>query len=542
MTCHKKHLLYGLISTFCLWLNAPALAQNAVGDALFDQNRLHDIYIDFDYAEWFDSLKYDYTEYNLTDPLDTIPDRYFRCFFSFDGMERPNVGMRIKGNSSWFFTRVSNETGKKVPFKIKIDAFKDQKLDGIREFNLNNFSDDPTYVKEALIYDMMRAAGVPAPRTSYARLYVNGEYRGLYLLIENVDKTFLRRHYGAENDEGNLYKTKRNAAVHLTDLGDDYRKYNEAGLLLKTNETANDWTRLFEFIKILNHLPRDSQAVELSRVFNVEGYLDVLAFEVMTYNWDTYWSGGNNFYLYEHPDGRIHWIPWDQNESLSSKVGAIFPVIEDVFVSKRAKDRPLIQAIFIQKHWQEVYLDKICRLCDSIFCMPYVLPRVTAWREQIRDAVRTDENALGAYHEFERSLTDYTWYDWRLFKRSESLNIREKGLAPYLSERRIWALDQIEKQGGTCAVTNYQPDTYDLDVLPNPSDGHLQIKWPAGRAALYQFELYDITGKQVAILSWQYQVGEQTTWVLPELPSGLYFLLKRDIDGFIGSGKLIIRQ
>ena len=38
--------------------------------------------------------------------------------------------------------------------------------------------------------------GVPAPRESFTRLYVNNELIGLYALIESVDKDLLARVYG----------------------------------------------------------------------------------------------------------------------------------------------------------------------------------------------------------------------------------------------------------------------------------------------------------------------------------------------------------
>jgi hypothetical protein len=49
-------------------------------------------------------------------------------------------------------------------------------------------------------------ADIPAPRHTYAKLAFDATYRGLFSVIEHVDKKFLRDHFG-ENHRGNLYKT-----------------------------------------------------------------------------------------------------------------------------------------------------------------------------------------------------------------------------------------------------------------------------------------------------------------------------------------------
>ena len=43
---------------------------------------------------------------------------------------------------------------------------------------------------EKLAYDLMLAMDLPAPRTRYVRLSLNGQYQGVYLDIERVDQTF----------------------------------------------------------------------------------------------------------------------------------------------------------------------------------------------------------------------------------------------------------------------------------------------------------------------------------------------------------------
>jgi spore coat protein CotH len=55
---------------------------------------------------------------------------------------------------------------------------------------------DPSQMREALAWRRFRRAGVPAPRHTYARLAFDDAYRGLFSVIEQVDKRFLKDHFG----------------------------------------------------------------------------------------------------------------------------------------------------------------------------------------------------------------------------------------------------------------------------------------------------------------------------------------------------------
>lgn len=58
---------------------------------------------------------------------------------------------------------------------------------------MNNNYADATSMKEALVYDMFQYLGADASLYNYAEIYVNGNYWGLYLALEPVDESFLKR-------------------------------------------------------------------------------------------------------------------------------------------------------------------------------------------------------------------------------------------------------------------------------------------------------------------------------------------------------------
>ena len=79
---------------------------------------------------------------------------------------------------------------------------KGQKLAGIAKINLHNNVTDPSSMNEPLSYRLYRDAGVPAPRSAYARVFVtvpgkfDKEFFGLYSLVEDIDKHFTEEALG----------------------------------------------------------------------------------------------------------------------------------------------------------------------------------------------------------------------------------------------------------------------------------------------------------------------------------------------------------
>jgi len=138
-------------------------------------------------------------------------------------------------------------------------------------------------------------------RANHVRLYINEEYFGLYLNVEHIDEEFVDLRYGSK--EGNLYKCLWPADLDYLGADPDLYKLEVFGrpvYQLKTNEDINDYTKLGEFINVLNNATT-TLPCNLEKVFNVDTYLKYIAFDILTGNWDGPIYNKNNFYLYENP-------------------------------------------------------------------------------------------------------------------------------------------------------------------------------------------------------------------------------------------------
>src|SRR5207253_9336101 len=102
-----------------------------------------------------------------------------------------DVGIHLKGAAG-----SKRDLNDKPALTLNFDKFQDrQKFHGLDKIHLNNSVQDPSYMTELLCGELFRAAGVPAARTTHARVELNGRDLGLYVLKEGFTKTFLRRYF-----------------------------------------------------------------------------------------------------------------------------------------------------------------------------------------------------------------------------------------------------------------------------------------------------------------------------------------------------------
>jgi spore coat protein CotH len=138
---------------------------------------------------------------NFDDMCGKADKTWYDCDAVIDGEKFSNISIRIKGNAG----EVQSLGSSKYSFRIGFDHRNSmESYHGLNKLDLNNSAGDCTFMKDFLVYEAMKGAGVPSPLSSYAFLTINGIDAGLYLAVESVDDAFLIRNFG--KNYGNLYK------------------------------------------------------------------------------------------------------------------------------------------------------------------------------------------------------------------------------------------------------------------------------------------------------------------------------------------------
>jgi spore coat protein H len=231
-------------------------------------------------------------------------------------VELAQVGVRHKGNYSlhhcWDeFGGVRSHANEcaKLSLKLKFDAYDpESRFDGLKRLNLHAVTGDATKLHELLAYQAYREFGVDAPRAMPARVRVNGEPKGLFIAVEEVDGRYTASHFPGAPD-GNLYKEIwPNAAVADAEY---------AGAL-ETNEEAADVRGMRAFAEAVARSTPQTLASELASFIDVDALLRYIAVDRALKNWDGIMAfyartSPHNFFWYQEgsPESRFHLIPWD---------------------------------------------------------------------------------------------------------------------------------------------------------------------------------------------------------------------------------------
>jgi CotH kinase protein len=294
----------------------------------------------------------------------------------------------------------------KPSWRIILDAAElGNRLAGMTRINLKAMYNDPSQMREALAWRLFGLAGIPAPRHTYAKLAFGPKYRGLFSVIEHVDKKFLRDHF-RENYRGNLYKTG------YRDIGGAYLEYRtapdgddsgrqyfipgsaERTYRLQTNKNnpeAGTYDDLACFIRTINGIGlrggewrfgTDAFRESVDGIMNVNAFLRWAAINILLGSWDNYYASGSNYYLYNSgqrgaardfaSSPYFHFIPWDYDNCLGIDYSGTQWQYADILdwpgkVNRHKPKIPLVRNLLRNHDYRQYYLDYLEHMLDTEF-------------------------------------------------------------------------------------------------------------------------------------------------------------------------------
>jgi spore coat protein H len=307
------------------------------------------------------------------------------CTFQCADQTLTNVAIRFKGNSSFMMSR---ETLKR-PFKLRFDrGAKGRRFMGVKELSLNNNFNDSTQFREVLGYDACRQAGLPTPRTAFARIYLTisgqltNQLLGLYTLVEAVDGDFLKAHFGAK--QGLLLKPERLPSLEY--LGENWNAYTNR-YQPKTQAELADQQRFISLTRLISRGDEATLERELPTRIDMENFLRYLAVNALLANYDSFMGNGHNYYLFQPAKGaKATFIPWDLNEAFGGHppLGPRLHQVELTVLRPQAGLNRLIDRVLANPAWAAEYRKELSNLLTNS-CAPARLQSTAA---QLADVTR----------------------------------------------------------------------------------------------------------------------------------------------------------
>jgi hypothetical protein len=318
---------------------------------LFDGDELLDVALELSEADWT-GLQADHA----------AGLRVERPVLIRVGEDSARASVRVKGDWSWH--------PEKMQLVVSFQAVDhDDRFHGMRAMSLDAPWYDRSMLHERLAFPIFARAGVPASCVNHARLTIQGEYYGLFVHTERMDREYLERNFA--DPDGNLY---------------------DASHTLVTNEDEEpDLSRLAAY--------HSAQTLdEIAAVVDLDAALQEWAVEAMIPANDNFWAGVEiNYYLYEHPARGMVFLPYDMDATFGTaqeRDGAwVWPDSATADPITWAHTwwgkEPMVMTALADPATCEAFVEAL-RRARVAYDVPTLLHDLDRWAAQIRDAVAAD--------------------------------------------------------------------------------------------------------------------------------------------------------
>jgi len=479
---------------------------------------------------------------NVTDP-----------FNNYDG----KIGIEIRGSSSQSFPKkqygleLRNNLGEGINAPLLgMPAEEDWVL--FAPYN------DKSLVRDALAYKLGRDLGWYAPRTRFCEVVINGEYQGIYVLIEKVKRDKNRVDVNKLNPDeisgdnltgGYLIKIDKNTGsgnggwtstflppnrsnIQTIFFQYDYPKAADIAPQQKTY--IKDLMASFESTLAGTNFNDPVQGY--TRYIDVDSFIDFYIANEVGKNVDGYRL---STYLYKQKDsdgGKLHMGPiWDFNlgfgnanyctkgnpEGWVTNFNTICP-----------QDFWLIPFWWNRLNQDGVYRSKMAARWAELRADKFQTNRITGYI----DSVYMVLNAESQQRNFQRwpVLGQYVWPNY--FVGSSFLE-EVNWLKSWVTNRLNWMdanMPQVITGVGEVA-------DFTVSAFPNPFNQEITIEYTLINPATFSIELFDSMGKAINTTSESRLQSGTYTLSIPaqQLPAGMYYYRATAGSGFPIAGKVV---
>ncbi len=287
--------------------------------------------------------------------LRRTPRNYVRGTVREGNRVLTNVAFHLKGMGSF---RTVDE---KASFAVKFDEFAEgQEYFGLTKLMFNNAVQDPTYMAEWLATVLFRDAGLPAARVTHARVQLNGRDLGLYVVIEAMNKRFLKQQFSSA--KGNLYE------AYLRDIDTPLEQDNGETI------DQSDVRALLTACSIPDPAER---LKSVGKVLDVDKFVSFAAMEVLVGHWDGYTIHTNNYRLYHDPGSdRMVFITHGLDWAFRRPNISIQPPLKSL----------VGRAVFQTDEGRKLFHERIGTLYTNVFRVPVITNRMDQALVRLRSA------------------------------------------------------------------------------------------------------------------------------------------------------------
>lgn len=355
---------------------ALLFAPVAAAQDFYDTTVLRTVSFDFQDTNWWQLLNQNYqSQTNILADM------------TVEGIVYPDVGVRIRGNTSYFALPPGSE---KVSLNIETDfVHPDQDVMGFSNLNFNNAFTDPTFCREVLYMNVL-AEWIPSGRANHVVVELEGQNWGVYANVQQFDKTMLREFF--EDEDGLRVKIPNNPnGPGLQYVGPDPNSYSQYEIK-DPGQWASPFDRVIQLCEVVDTVAPVNWR-QIDRTCAVDPSIWTVAFENLFADDDSYINKGADFVFYENPiDGRSHILQTDGNETFKEEN---WPLDYNF----NANSKPFLSNVLSAPDLRQRYVAHMRAILGELD-WSVLGPKAEAHRLLIDAAVQADPKKLYTYNQF----------------------------------------------------------------------------------------------------------------------------------------------
>ncbi|KAF9089556.1 hypothetical protein BGX23_006588 [Mortierella sp. AD031] len=348
------------------------------------------------------------------DEMNNAPkaDKDYRVTFRFINSDtiytQHNISLQTAGKSS--------KEHSKQSFKFKFDTDYNQTFFSRPNIKLRSMVQDPTMMREKLYIDVLNSVGVPTQQGAWVRLFVNSKPYGLYLMVDDIKKSFLKQTIHAGD-----------ATVLRGSLIQMNAWQEKADLVYKGPATANYCATcyqsqslgqspindpLWELIAFMKDLHDFNPTTTPDPIgywnttrMDLDIYLRSMALEYLMGAFDMHWHSGSNYFMYRNPrktgpngGGKWQWIPTDMDGTFGSGYPtSTIPSYKTWtnFADTAQGARPLIQKLILQNaEIRALFEQTLKEIVSTVFKPEAMAPRAIAYNQMLSADAKWDTSLV----------------------------------------------------------------------------------------------------------------------------------------------------
>lgn len=309
-------------------------------------------------------------------------------------------------------------------------------------------------------------------------MYLNGEYWGIYYLMERPDEHYLEDHFGVDLEDCNIVN-------------------NWTGTL---DSGSNDhFMALMAWLQDAD-LSDSTEYAQLCSMVDVDCFVDYMVLETFIKNRD--WPA-NNMRCWQEGNGRWRWIFFDGDAALKEGGTNIFDVVtytgEETYPSS-----PTATLMFRKLLENQDFLDRFCTRYRSLMQHDLAYTNTYPYWLKIQEAL---EGEIPLQSErFGAPVSPRQW----------SLSMSR--IRSFLEDR------PQEAQGELMRYLMDHTTVSDLSCYPNPSQGDFKALFVAETSGLVYIRVYNLSGQCVYTQTVTVDKGPNAIPVKLDLTAGVYLL------------------